>query len=309
LGIEVTLEQLVILSGKGGTGKTSLAAAFAHLAHSVSPGLGAVLVDADVDASNLELMLSPQQTEVHEFLGGSIAVIDYIQCNACGNCEQVCYFDAIREEHGTYSIDPIACDGCAACAYQCPEAAISMKPQIVGQWYRSETRYGPLFHADLFPAQENSGKLVTMVKQNARLMAFDEHYPLIIVDGPPGISCPAISALAGADTVLVVAEPTSAGIHDMQRVLQLARHFRLNAMVCINKEDLHPEGSDQIRHYCDQNQVRLVGTIPYDETIIQAIISGEPVTQFLSSAPSSRAIRQVWMEVLSLLHQEVRLQA
>jgi MinD superfamily P-loop ATPase len=298
------LEQLVILSGKGGTGKTSLAAAFAHLASSHSPGLKAVLADADVDAANLELMLSPQRLEAHEFLGGSIAIIEQARCNACGNCEQVCRFDAIQADHGSYSVDPIACDGCAACAYQCPEEAISMQPQIVGQWYRSKTRYGTLFHADLYPAQENSGKLVTMVKQNARLLALDEQYPLIIVDGPPGISCPVISALAGADAVLVVAEPTSAGIHDMQRVLELARHFRLNGMVCINKEDLYPEGSSQIKHYCNQHQVKVVGTIPYDEAVNQAIIAGEPVTQFQPSAPASRAIRQTWMEVVSLMRKE-----
>jgi MinD superfamily P-loop ATPase len=304
---KMTFQQLVILSGKGGTGKTSLAAAFAHLAFTDSPGQKAVLADVDVDAANLELMLFPQRIETHEFLGGSIAIIENTHCNGCGRCAQVCRFDAIREENGAYSVDPIACDGCAACAYQCPEGAIYMQPQTVGEWYRSETRYGPLFHADLYPAQENSGKLVTLVKQYARLLALDEHYQLIIVDGPPGIGCPVISTLAGADLVLVVAEPTSAGIHDMQRVLQLARHFRLNAMVCINKVDLYPEGSNQIRRYCSQEKVKLTAAIPYDEAVIQAIRSGEPVTHFRPSAPASQAIKQVWLEAVSLLHYESRL--
>jgi MinD superfamily P-loop ATPase len=300
----VILKQLVILSGKGGTGKTSLAAAFAHLAQADSSTLKVVLADADVDAANLELVLQPRRFETHDFTGGSIAIIEPERCQGCGICEQVCRFDAILAENGEYSVDPIACDGCAACVYQCPEGAIHMQPQIVGRWYRSDTRYGPLFHADLYPAQENSGKLVTVVKQNARLLAMDENYQLIIVDGPPGISCPVISAVAGADMVLVVTEPTSAGIHDMERVLQLARHFRLMAMVCINKADIYPTGSRQIMDYCSQHQVDLLGKIPYDEAVNQAIISGEPVTHYQPSAPASLAIEQVWSEVVSRIYQK-----
>lgn len=298
------MKQLVILSGKGGTGKTSLAAAFAHLAYSSYPTFKAVLADVDVDASNLELVLHPQRIETHDFIGGSVAEIETENCNACGNCEQVCRFDAVCVDNGNYSIDHISCEGCAACVYQCPEEAIQMHPQTVGQWYRSDTRYGPLFHADLYPAQENSGKLVTAVKQNARLLALDENYPMIIVDGPPGIGCPVISALAGADVVLAVSEPTSAGIHDMERVLQLARHFQMKALVCINKADLYPHGSKLILEYCRQHAINMVGTIPYDETVNQAIVAGEPVTDFQPTSPASQAIRRVWSEVVSGLHQE-----
>lgn len=301
------MKQLVILSGKGGTGKTSLAAAFAHLAHCDSSALKAVLADVDVDAANLELVLHPRRIETHDFIGGSVAEIETELCNGCGVCEQVCRFDAVYVENGNYAIDTIACDGCAACTYQCPEVAIHMHPQTVGQWYRSETYYGPLFHADLYPAQENSGKLVTVVKQFARLLAIDENYQIIIVDGPPGIGCPVISALAGADLVLVVAEPTSAGIHDMERVLQLSRHFHMRAMVCINKVDLYPAGSNQIKDYCSQHQIDLVGTIPYDEAVNHAIISGEPVTNFKPMTPASQAIKQVWMEVVSAIHREPQL--
>jgi MinD superfamily P-loop ATPase len=298
------MKQLVILSGKGGTGKTSLAAAFAHLASCDSSALKAVLADVDVDAANLELVLNPHRIETHDFIGGSVAEIETERCNGCGLCEQVCRFDAVCVENGNYTIDSIACDGCAACTYQCPEGAIQMHPQTVGQWYRSETCYGPLFHADLYPAKENSGKLVTVVKQYARLLAIDENYQIIIVDGPPGIGCPVISALAGADLVLVVAEPTSAGIHDMERVLQLSRHFHMRAMVCINKMDLYPAGSNQIMDYCNQHQIDLVGTIPYDETVNQAIVAGEPVTYFQPTSPASQAIRKVWSEVVSGMLQE-----
>ncbi len=244
------MKQLVILSGKGGTGKTSLAAAFAHLAHAGPLPLHAVLADADVDAANLELVLHPQRLETRDFTGGSVAVIDPESCQSCGVCEQVCRFDAIGLEDEFYTVDPIACDGCAACMYQCPEEAIRMEPRVAGRWYRSESRFGPLFHADLYPAQENSGKLVTLVKQNARLCALDNDLPILIVDGPPGIGCPVISAAAGASLALIVAEPTVAGIHDLKRVLQTTTHFRIPALVVINKADIYPQGAAEIEAVC-----------------------------------------------------------
>jgi MinD superfamily P-loop ATPase len=293
------LKQLVILSGKGGTGKTSLAAAFAHLAHAGPHPIQAVLADADVDAANLELLLQPNHVETHAFTGGSVAIIDPELCQGCGICEQVCRFEAIHPESLDYRVDPIACDGCAACVYQCPDGAIHMQAQVVGQWYRSESLYGPLFHADLQPAQENSGKLVTVVKQNARLLAMDTGSQMVIVDGPPGISCPAISALSGADILLIVAEPTAAGIHDMERVLELAVHFRLQSAVCINKADIYPAGTDQIEDYCQQHQVDVVGKIPYDEAVTLAMIQGKPVTEYLPATPASQSIVQIWLELIS----------
>ena len=292
------MKQLVILSGKGGTGKTSLAAAFAHLASEGDSSVQAVMADADVDAANLELVLRPQRQETHDFIGGAVAVIDPVSCNHCGICTQVCRFDAIVQADGTdYSVDPIACDGCAACVFQCPDLAIRMEAQLVGQWYRSESRYGPLFHADLRPAQENSGKLVTLVKQNARLWAMDNHYPLVIVDGPPGIGCPVISAAAGADLALIVTEPTAAGIHDMERILQTTTHFRLPALVCINKADIYPEGCEQIEAYCYEHKIEVVGKIPFDVTVTQAMLNGEPVTTFHPQAPASQEMVAVWRNV------------
>jgi len=286
-----------------------VAAAFAHLAHEY--GVQAVLADADVDAANLELVLQPQKLGNHDFIGGSVAVIDPDLCQGCGICEQICRFEAILlqppapsprigrgvERGAGYSVDSIACDGCAACVYQCPEGAIHMQPQIVGQWYRSESRYGPLFHAELRPAQENSGKLVTLVKQQARLLGLDTGAELIIVDGPPGIGCPVISAASGADLALIVTEPTTAGIHDMQRVLQLSDHFRLPALVCINKANLYPEGLHQIEFYCFQNRIGIAGSIPFDQTITRAMVLGEPVTAYAPDAPASQAIARVWRSV------------
>jgi MinD superfamily P-loop ATPase len=302
------MKQLVILSGKGGTGKTSVAAAFAHLAHSATAPLQAVLADADVDAANLELVLQPHKLEQHEFFGGSVAVIDENLCQGCGNCEQVCRFEAILppgSENGlNFRVDPIACDGCAACVYQCPEQAIHMEIQLAGGWFRSESRYGPLFHAELRPAQENSGKLVTLVKQQARLLGMDTKAELVLVDGPPGIGCPVISAASGADLALIVAEPTAAGIHDMDRVLQMADHFRLPALVCINKADLYPEGSDKIRTYCEQNQIEVVGSIPFDEIVMQAMLHGEPVTAYQPGAPASRALIEIWQKVVIVLSRQ-----
>ena len=300
------MKQLVILSGKGGTGKTSVAAAFAHLAHDGPYPLKTVLADADVDAANLELVLSPKRQETHDFTGGSVAVIDPQLCQRCGVCEQVCRFDAvIPPSNGkaltTYSIDAIACDGCAACVYQCPEEAIRMEPQIAGRWYRSDSRYGTLFHADLYPAQENSGKLVTLVKQYARLSALDRNYPIIIVDGPPGIGCPVISAAAGASLALIVAEPSVAGVHDLTRVLQTTSYFRVPSLVIINKADINPQGTEEIKAICSELGVELIGQIPFDETITEAMLNGEPVTAYRPDAAASRALVAIWQNVSTRL--------
>jgi MinD superfamily P-loop ATPase len=294
------MKQLVILSGKGGTGKTSVAAAFAHLACEGAPHVRAVLADADVDAANLELVLQPDIREVHEFIGGSVAVIDAGRCEGCGLCAEACRFEAILVE-GAYSVDPIACEGCAACLYSCPTEAIHMEPQRAGRWYRSETRFGPLFHAELHPAQENSGKLVTLVKQQARLHALDEGYQAVIVDGPPGIGCPVISAASGADLALVVAEPSVAGVHDMQRALQTTAHFRVPTLVCINKADVYRAGTRRIAEYCRTQGVQVVGRIPFDPTVTEAMVQGEPVTAHQPDAPASRAIAAIWRRVAPVL--------
>jgi len=295
------MKQLIVLSGKGGTGKTSVTAAFAHLAAQSNFANQVVLADADVDAANLELVLQPRLLEQEDFKGGKVAVINQDTCSACGDCQAVCRFDAINHADGLYVIDPIACDGCAACVYQCPSESITMREQIAGKFYFSESHYGPLYHANLFPGQENSGKLVTLVKQRARLQALDQNRELVIVDGPPGIGCPVISAVSGASLALIVAEPTVAGVHDMHRILQTVKHFGVRAVVCINKADIYPAGADEIEAFCRKNGIETVGRIPFDLTVASAMVAGEAVTAFRPQAPSSVAISAIWEKVVPAL--------
>lgn len=295
------MKQLVILSGKGGTGKTSITAAFSHLAASGPLAGKVILADADVDAANLELVLQPCLREEQDFQGGKVAVINQETCAACGDCQAVCRFDAINQIDGQYVADPIACDGCAACVYQCPTESIVMQPQVAGKFYHSESRYGPLYHANLYPGQENSGKLVTLVKQRARLQALDENRELVIVDGPPGIGCPVISAVSGADLALVVAEPTVSGAHDMRRALETLKHFGVRALVAVNKADIFPAAADEIEAFCRQQGIETVGRIPFDLTVASAMVAGEAVTAFQPQAPASVAIRRVWERVSRFL--------
>lgn len=297
-------KQLIILSGKGGTGKTSICAAFAHLSmmHGTLPP--SVFVDADVDAANLSLVLQPSISDPKEFWGGSIAVINADQCVNCGACAAVCRFDAIfPDPKGAQMqwIDPIVCDGCAACVYACPEGAIRMVQQQEGNWFQSNTSFGSLFHAELFPGKENSGKLVTLIKQQARLFASENHSPLLIIDGPPGIGCPVISACAGVDLGLIVTEPSLAGIHDLKRVLGTLRHFRIPAVICINKADIYPEGTKAIREYAAVEEINLVGEIPYDENIPKAMIEGQPITLVFPESPAALSAQSVWQKVIQLL--------
>ena len=309
------MKQIVVLSGKGGTGKTTITAALAHLA---SQEASIVLADLDVDAANLELVLAPRLLESHDFVGGKRAVIDPELCTACGTCAEVCRFEAVSPhptpwpsplsqnwERGggggeaaggevrAYFIDPIACEGCAVCFYQCPAGAIRLEEPVAGRWFRSETRFGPLFHARLFAGEENSGKLVTLVKQQARLAALDLGAEYLLLDGPPGIGCPVIAACAGADLALLVAEPTVAGIHDLERALATTDHFGVPALVVINKHDLNPTRSQEIADYCAARGIALVGRIPYDTVVTEAMVRGLPVTEY-EDGPVSRELGRVW---------------
>ncbi|MDZ7845209.1 MAG: ATP-binding protein [Anaerolineales bacterium] len=291
------MKQVVVLSGKGGAGKTSLVAAFAVLSSMGSGKNSTVLADTDVDASNLELVLSPVEVESREFRGGQIAVVNQANCQGCGLCETVCRFDAVRLVSGFPVVDPLACEGCAACRYQCPEEAIAMQEQVAGRWFLSDTPYGPLVHAHLEPARENSGKLVSLVKQRARDLAESEGYEMILIDGPPGIGCPVISSVSGADLALVIAEPSLSGLQDMRRAVEMARHFQIPTAVCVNKYDLYPEGWEKIRRYCQQHDVELLGNIPFDETITAAMTRGQPVINYQPQAPASKAIEKIWLAV------------
>lgn len=298
------IKQLVILSGKGGTGKTSISAAIADLARDSKNKINTVLIDADVDAANLSLVLQPQQSETYEFWGGSVAEIEKSKCIGCDLCKLLCRYDAVfpyADGSNSYFIDPIACDGCAACVYSCASEAIRMVQQKEGNWFHSKTVYGDLFHAELFPGKENSGKLVTLIKQHARLWAQDTQASLIVVDGPPGIGCPVISACAGADLGLIVTEPSVAGIHDLQRILSLLQHFKIPVVVCINKSDIYTEGGENIRQFSSDYKIDILGEIPYDKHIIQAMVQGRPVTREYPNAPSSKVIQEIWNKLVCRL--------
>jgi len=292
------VKQLVVLSGKGGTGKTTVAAALAHLASEEFP---VVLADADVDAANLELVLDPTELDRHEFMGGQIAIVDPQSCTACGTCSEVCRFDAVFPG-AAYRVDPLACEGCASCFYQCPADAIRMEEQKAGLWFQSDTAFGPLFHAHLFAGQENSGKLVTLVKQHARLSGLDNDAVLLLVDGPPGIGCPVISASAGADLALLVVEPTVSGVHDLERVLATTEHFGVPALVVINKADLNVANAEKVAAFCAERKIPLVGHLPYDTVVTEAMVAGKPVTMFGDNLVA-RSLRQMWNQVKENLYE------
>ena len=283
-----SMKQLTIISGKGGTGKTTITAAFAALAKNK------VMADADVDAADLHLILNPRIEKEEAFYGGRLPFLDRSLCNECGICREKCRFEAINNK---FIIDTIACEGCGVCAQVCPQKAISMQENLCGQWFISRTRFGPLVHARLGIAEENSGKLVALVRQQARLIAEKENMDYIIIDGPPGIGCPVISSISGVDLVLAVTEPTLSGIHDLERVVGVARHFNIPAMVCINKSDINPEATEKIKDYCQQNQIEIAGEIPYDPVVTRAMIAGKTVVEFENGRITSK-IKTIWDKVI-----------
>jgi MinD superfamily P-loop ATPase len=291
------MKQLVVLSGKGGTGKTSVAASLSHLASSEA---SVVMADADVDASNLELLLAPTKMAEHAFVSGKLASIDQGVCIACGRCAEVCRFDAVLDDGETYRIDPVSCEGCATCFYECPAEAIALRDRESGQWFQSRTRFGMLFHAHLYAGQENSGKLVTMVKQQANLWAADHDADFVMVDGPPGIGCPVIAACAGAQMALLVVEPTVSGVHDLERILATAEHFRVSAAVLVNKFDINPARTEGIAEFCAANDVPLVGKVPFDVAVTEAMVEGLPITE-AGDGEVSQALERVWARIKETL--------
>jgi MinD superfamily P-loop ATPase len=285
------VKEVVIISGKGGTGKTSIAACFAALARNK------VLADADVDAADLFILLEPSVRSRESFRGGHTAFIDLDACAECGECLELCRFDAISED---YVVDKVDCEGCGVCAHFCPAEAIEMQENICGEWFVSDTRYGPFVHAKLGIAEENSGMLVTIVRHNAKLIAEENGLDLIIVDGPPGIGCPVISAVTGADLVFIVTEPTLPGLHDMQRVAALAQHFNIPAAACINKCDLNPEMTERIRRYCEERGVDLVGMIPYDTVVCKALVDKKTIVEY-GNGTVSNEIKKIWIALADIL--------
>ncbi len=281
------MKQFTIISGKGGTGKTTITAAFASLAEN------AVLADCDVDAPDLHLILKPEIKETVEFSGLKIASKDEEKCTECGKCREYCRFDAIDDD---LKLIDERCEGCGVCEYVCPADAIYLVDRKSGFAYLSETRFGPMSHAELNTAEEATGKLISLVRNNARILADKYNKDLIIIDGPPGIGCPVIAAISGVDLVLIVTEPTLSGIHDMERILGVAGHFNIPAVVCINKFDINPGNTQVIEKYCAENGLDVVGRIPYDETPTMAMINEMTVVEFSDSEFSNNIIK-IWENI------------
>ena len=265
------MKQIVIISGKGGTGKTVLTASFAALSKNK------VMADCDVDAADLHLLLHPAIKERHEFRSGKTAVINKDLCEECGECIRVCRFEAVKED---FIVDSISCEGCAVCSFICPSGAIRMEENVSGEWYISETKYGPMVHARLGIAEENSGKLVTLVRQNAQKIAETESKDYIIIDGPPGIGCPVIASLANVDLALIVTEPTLSGIHDMERIALVAQHFNVPTKVVINKYDINLQNTDDIRRICAAKDIEVLAQLPFSQKVIQSIVEGIPLVEY-----------------------------
>jgi MinD superfamily P-loop ATPase/predicted Fe-Mo cluster-binding NifX family protein len=286
--------EIVVISGKGGTGKTSLAASFAMLAEIP------VIADCDVDAADLHLVLRPQVQERYEFKSGHEAVIRQADCVGCGVCLDLCRFDAVRADErtaggGMYFVDPVSCEGCGVCVRFCPVEAIDFPERLCGEWMVSKTRFGPMVHARLGVAAENSGKLVSTVRREARRIAEEDGRSLVIVDGPPGIGCPVIASVTGASMVLVVTEPSVSGEHDLERVLALTRHFGIPATVCVNKWDLHAGMTERIEDQARQAGARVVGRIRYDPVVTTAQMQERAVVEI--DAPAAEDIRNIWWQL------------
>ncbi|MDD4649768.1 MAG: ATP-binding protein [Desulfoplanes sp.] len=265
------MKEIVVISGKGGTGKTSVVSALAGC------GPQKVLADCDVDAADLHLILQPTIQDTHEFWSGELAYIDPAACIQCGLCQENCHFHAISDD---FVVLNEHCEGCGVCEHVCPEGAAVMRPRMCGEWYRSDTRHGGMIHAELGIGEENSGKLVSTVRKEAHDLAVAQGVDTVLVDGSPGIGCPVIASLTNAGLAVIVAEPTISAIHDMERVHQLTKHFKIPTMVLINKADINPDLVKEMKKYCQTNTIPLLGTLPYDSRFTQAQVRGESIVEF-----------------------------
>lgn len=279
------IKELIVISGKGGTGKTSLLGAFASLA------TDKVLCDADVDAADLYLILEPEIRKRQDFQEGHRAIIDPDRCTECGLCRDLCRFHAISPD---FTVDPIECEGCGVCVYFCPAKAIDFPIKTCGELFISETRCGPMVHARLGIAEDNSGKLVTLTRKEARKLAKKRSLGLILTDGPPGLACPVIAAIAGATAVMIVTEPTLSGHHDMDRVVELANHFEIPASICVNKYDLNPDMTAVIEQYAKERALPILGRIPFDPIFTKAMVQKQTIVQYDGRSQPAAAVVEIW---------------
>lgn len=284
------MKEIVIISGKGGTGKTSVTACFAHLAEK------AVLADCDVDAADLHLILEPRIRESGEFKAGKVAIIDQDNCTLCGTCSIRCRFGAVKMKEGFYYIDGISCEGCKVCEIVCPCNAIRLEEKVSGDWYVADSKKHPFIYAHLRPGEENSGKLVSLVRGKARDYAKENNIDTIIIDGPPGIGCPVIASVGGVNLALIVTEPTQSGMHDLKRIFELTEHFKIPTCICINKFDLNTDVTKDIEKFCEAKNVNVVGRVPYDVSVTKAMLQGLSIVEY-AEGPVSEEIRRMWEQL------------
>ncbi|OGC05790.1 (4Fe-4S)-binding protein [candidate division WOR-1 bacterium RIFOXYD2_FULL_36_8] len=281
------MKQIVVISGKGGTGKTVVTGSLAALARNK------IMVDCDVDAADLHLLLNPKIKETHEFRSGKTAFIDPRLCLKCGKCIKFCRFKAIKPD---YSIEPYSCEGCSLCSHICPFNAIQMKYNISGEWFISETKYGHFVHAKLGIAEENSGKLVAKIRQAGRDLAKQYNLDYIIIDGPPGIGCPVIASLTGVNSALIVTEPTLSGLHDAQRVIAVARHFNVPVKMVINKYDLNLDMTYKIENFCTLQNIPVVGEIIFDKQVVESMVAGKPIVEYITGSVKKELVK-IWEQL------------
>lgn len=285
--------EIAVISGKGGTGKSSISASFATLNGKV------VLADCDVDAANLYLIFSPTHEEELAYISGHKAVIDYDVCTGCGICENYCRFDAISNKNGIVTISEISCDGCFLCSRICPVKAINMIPNDKSRLYSGSFRNGKMVYGRLTPGEENSGKLVSMIREKAKQSAENNGIETIILDGPPGIGCPVISTITGVDKVVIVTEPTISGLHDLQRTIDVVKKFNVPASVIINKYDINVSMSRHIEDWCNQNNTEIAGKLPFDSNITEAMLNSKSITEYNPELDISIKIEAIWNKILN----------
>jgi MinD superfamily P-loop ATPase len=291
------MKEIVIISGKGGTGKTSLTASFAILAENP------VLCDTDVDAADLHLLIQPEVRTQSPFSGGFLALINDDKCTSCGRCLELCRFDAISTD---FQVDPVSCEGCGVCVDLCPEKAIDFPSQKSGDWFISDTRVGPMVHARLGIAEENSGKLVSLIRREARQIAEENGYELILTDGPPGIGCPVIASITNSEAVVIIVEPTVSGFHDIQRVTELTKHFGIQSMLCVNRFDINIEMTQKIENFATGQNCTVLPRIPFDPDFTKAMVEGKTLIEYASTSPTAKRVQLVWQNILEVSTKAVK---